>query len=225
MLQHMQGVTVVAILLFGTIQYAGAQQNSQQLLSDGYRRYNVEFCTITYNLTGMFKGTETITFDRYGLREAKQTRTEFTSGSISVKTNTLTIMDGEITYSINLDDKTGTKMSNAIISSLGKAGERDLVKIGDEMMRQMGAKKTGTEVVAGKTCDRWEIAQMKSVSCVWNSIPLKTEVGLTGVKSGNIASKVDDKTKPGDSTFRIPEEIKIQDKGALPIKKPRPKTN
>ncbi len=206
-----------AILIFVSAQNAEAQRSSKQLLDEGYKRYGIEFCTVTYELVGMLKGTETITFDRYGLREAKLTKTTMSAGTITVTTNTLTIMDGEFTYAIDLDKKTGTKTTNTMTSSLAQQyGEKNMEAIGDEMMKRMGGKKTGSETIAGKTCDRWDVAQLKSTSLVWKGIPLKTEVTLTGTKSGTTAVKVDDKTGVTDKMFQIPEGTKMQDKGALP---------
>ncbi|MFN0158784.1 MAG: hypothetical protein ACKVRP_12025 [Bacteroidota bacterium] len=191
------------------------QKTSKQLLAEGYKRYPIPHCTITYELSGQHQGTETIFFDRYGLRETKLTNTEIKAGSMSVKTNTLTIMDGEITYSVDLDKKTGSKITNTLLTTLTqKLDEKDLAKMGETMMKRMGAKKTGTGDVAGKKCDVWEVSSFGTSTWVWNAITLKSETNMAGMKIRNAASKVDESAIP-EEKFALPTDVVFEDKGSV----------
>lgn len=203
------------LLLLSCTTESLTQKTSKQLLGEGYKRYPIDHCTITYDLSGQHTGTETIYFDRYGLREAKLTNTEIKAGNMSVKTNTLTIMDGEITYSVDLDKNTGTKITNTLLTTItAKLDEKDLAKMGETMMKRMGAKRAGTGDVAGKKCDVWEVSSFATKTWVWNAITLKSETKLAGMNILNIARKIDESAVP-EERFALPTKITFEEKGNL----------
>ena len=152
------------------------------------KRNKVKSGIIENKISGMNKGSETIYFDDWGMLEAKYTQTVISMMGFKQKSNTLTLLDGEWTYNIDLDKKTGTKMKTPLMERLAKnAKNKDLTDVGKEMMQQMGGKKTGMEKVLGKLCEVWEIKSMGSKVWVWNGVALKSETNLGGMKMSKVA--------------------------------------
>lgn len=175
-----------------------------------FKRYGIKSGVIEYELTGAQSGKEVVYFDDWGFREAKYTETELSFGGFSQKINSLTIMEGNMIYNIDLSTNTGTKIENSMFEGL--EGE-DMEQIGEKMMEQMGGEKTGTETVLGKECDLWEIKQMGSKTWVWKSIPLKTEVNM-GMQMNIVATSISEESVSAEK-FKIPEGVTFTDAGNL----------
>ncbi len=175
-----------------------------------FKRYGIKSGVIEYEVSGAQSGTETIYFDDWGYREAKYTETELSFGGFSQMTKTLTILEGKTIYTIDLSTNTGTKMENPLFQNVS---DEDLQEIGERMMKQMGGEKTGTEDVLGRTCDVWEIKQMRGKTWIWNSIPLKTEVNM-GMQMNSAAVSIKEGEVQQDK-LKVPEGITFQEGGNL----------
>ena len=176
------------------------------------KRYYIQSGVIEYTVSGAQTGTEVLYFDRWGMREAKYTNTEIKMMGMSQKQNKLTITEDEWITTIDLDRRTGTKMRNTVVKEmLEKSGSKDLAELGENMMKAMKAVKVGSANVAGKTCDVWEIKDLGSTNCVWNWIPLKTQVKMAGVEIVMVAAKVQEGGPVPDSKFAVPAGVKISE--------------
>lgn len=210
---------VLSIMLIGvavpqtTVGETGNQAKgakSEEMKTAGYKRYRIKSGVIEYDMTGTQKGTETLYFDRYGMREAKYTKAVMSVAGMTIKQNTLTILDGEWQYSIDLDKRTGTKTENPYIRHIGEqSGTKDFSDLSERFMTGMGGVKTGSEAVAGKTCDVWEIKKLNTKSWVWNWVPLKTQVGMAGMMITSTATKFEEGASVSDDKFAIPPDVKI----------------
>jgi len=185
---------------------ASSTASSQSLA--GVKRYQIKSGVVEYTLSGTRKGTETIYFDNWGMREAKFTKAEMSMMGFTQKQNTLTLLDGETTYNIDLDTKTGTKMETPMLKELA-ANNKDLTEAGEKMMKSMGGVKIGTEVVLGKTCNVWEIRNMKSKTWVWKGVPLKTQVSMPSMEMTITATKFDEGAAIAADKFKIPSDVTI----------------
>jgi hypothetical protein len=174
----------------------------------GVKRYLIKSGVVEYTLSGTRKGTETIYFDNWGMREAKYTKAEISAMGFTQKQNTLTLLDGEITYSIDLDTKTGTKMETPLLKEIA-ANNKDLTDAGEKMMKGMGAVKIGAEVVLGKTCDVWEIKNMKSKTWVWKGVALKTQTSMPNMEMTITATKFEDSVAIPPDKLKIPSDVTI----------------
>lgn len=182
--------------------------------ADGPKRYpKVKSGIIKYNVTGMNEGTEVVYFDNWGEREARYSNTSINMMGVIRKNNTLTIMtdNGKWIYNIDLDKKTGTKMKNPTFDKLAGKSEKELEDLTEKMLGKMGAKKTGTEKVAGKTCDVWESQSVKTKTCIWNDITLKSEAGIGKMSMNLVATEVKEGVSIPDEKFQIPSDVKIQE--------------
>jgi hypothetical protein len=178
--------------------------------SPKFKRYNIEKGIVEYELSGSRTGKEILYFDNWGMREATFTNAEISISGFSIKENKITILDGEWTYNIDLDKKTGSKIKTPLLEELIKAaGDKDLGEFGEEMLKKMGGKKIGKDEVLGKTCDIWEIQNLNTRSWVWNWITLKTEAKLMGVSVIITATKISPNVSVPEEKFKIPAGITI----------------
>lgn len=178
--------------------------------AQGVRRYKIPSAIISYTLSGTQTGTETLWFDRYGMREAKLTQSAISVAGHVVKTHTLTILDGETTTVADLEQKTATKTPTAMLKNLTQAAKSqggDMTDLGAQMMQQMGGVKTGTGTVAGKPCDIWEMRTLGSKSWVWGGVTLKSETTLAGQTIIIEATSVQENASVPEEKFKLPADI------------------
>ena len=178
------------------------------------KRYYVESAIIKYKISGNTTGTEDVYFDNWGERETKITKsvTETTFFGIKNKQeeNTLNILDGDISYGIDLKKKTGVKTLNAGITTMSAMGNgRSPRTMGKDMLIQMGGKKIGEEEILGKQCEVWKALGTKL--WLWKGIPLKISSNILGIKRTEEAVELKTNIQIDESIFAVPENIKITD--------------
>ena len=171
------------------------------------KRYGVKQACIEYTVSGdMQSGTEVLYFDQWGAREAKYEVKTTAVGPIKTEENKVTFMEGTMMYTVNLKDKTGSKMENPMLK--GFEGQ-DLTEVGEKMMKQMGGKKIGSEKFLGRQADIWEIKQMGTKSWVWKGVPLKSELNMMGMKISIVATKISEEFDK--SKLERPKNIDYKD--------------
>ena len=176
----------------------------------GFKRYQIESGIVQSELSGAQKGSETLYFDRWGMREAKYTNSVLTIAGMTQKSNTLNLIDGDWIYVIDLDKRTGTKTQNPLLKQIAdRAANKDLSELGEKMMRDMGAEKTGTEEVAGKMCDVWEVKNLRTKSWVWKSVTLKVQVNMGAMEMNSTATRFEEGASVPADRFAIPSDVKI----------------
>jgi hypothetical protein len=180
--------------------------------ADEPRRYQIESAAIEYKLSGTQSGKETLSFDRWGMREAKHTQTELRVAGRAIKSHRLTLLDGEWTWNIDLDKKSGIKMPTPVLPEIQKRLEREkksLTELGKEMLVHMGGKKVGEEQVLGKPCEVYEIKSLGTKTWIWQGVTLKTRVDFAGQKMLTEAVRIDDATPVPADKFAIPADVKV----------------
>ncbi len=178
------------------------------------KRYYVESGIIKYKISGNTKGTEEIYFDKWGEREARiikaVTETSFFGIKNKQEENTLNILDGDISYGIDLKNKTGVKMLNAGVTTMSEMGNGKSPRtMGKEMLKQMGGKKIGEEEILGKNCEIWKALGTKI--WFWKGVPLKISSKMLGIERVTEAVEIKTNVKIDESKFKVPEGIKITD--------------
>jgi len=190
----------------------------------GPRRYLVKSGIIQYQYSGMQTGTETLYFDDYGMKEAKFTDATMKMMGVEQKRQELSILDGDNQYTIDLTKKTGIKMKNPFLSqALTDSDDEAIIKLGEKMMAEEGGKKIGTETVAGKECDVWEIKKMNAKTWVWKALPLKFEMNGMGMKLGMVATSIQENVDIPAEKLAVPEGIKITEQQAPDVSQMMPK--
>lgn len=149
-------------------------------------------------------------FDEYGAKEC----VEVTASMFGQKAHNLNINKDGYAYSIDMVKKIGTKIKIPTDAAL------NFNDLGKGIAKEMNIKKTGTETVLGKTCDKYTIdykkQQMKGYYLVWNGIALKTELTVMGMKTLVEVTKIDENAAVPADKFEIPKGIKIQDMPNMP---------
>lgn len=182
--------------------------NSTNADSSYDKRYKIKSAMVEYALSGSQTGTETLYFDDWGKREARYTQTQISMMGFTQKTNRLGLLEGDWMTNIDLDKKTGTKMKNPMMDAASARYNKDLAAAGEDMLKKMGGKKIGTETIAGKLCDVWEVADLGSKTWVWKGVPLKTQARMMGMEITTVATKVQEGGVPQDK-FKVPAGITL----------------
>jgi hypothetical protein len=180
-----------------------------------FKRYQFKSGKVVYKSSGTMVGTETMYFDNYGMLEVKNTKVVMELMGTKQETDTKVLMTGNVIYSIDNNTGNANKMINPLASMFPEGG--DLEKIGDELMKNMGGKKIGSETITGKDCEIWVIEKMMSKVWVWESIPMKTVVNMMGMNLTQVATSVEVDIDVSAEEFKIPKGIKIQDLGNIDI--------
>jgi len=176
------------------------------------KRYGVKSGIIEYDLSGVQEGTKTLYFDDWGMRQAEYTRSVISVSGYTKAVNLVTIIDGEYQYTINLDQKTGTKTRNPIIKEMETLKyEKGFNEFGEQMILKMGAEKVGSENFLGKNCDVYEIKKSNTKLWVWNWITLKSEVKSRAFDISTVATKIETDVPIPSSKFAVPEKIVLNE--------------
>ena len=145
---------------------------------------------------------QTLTFDDYGAKEA----TDVEMDMMGVKMHTVTITKDGFIYTLDLEKKTGTKIS-------GKSPDIDFENLSEEMVKDMNLKKEGTEEYLGKTCEKMSIdytkMKMKGTFLVYKGVALKSETDMGTMKVNLIGERFEENPSIPASKFEIPADIKI----------------
>ena len=172
------------------------------------KRYAIKYGIIQYNLSGSQKGTKTLYFDNWGLKQAEYTNSEISVAGFSKKTNLLNLIDGDYSYTIDLDKNTGTKIKNPILKELRELEEQQSFnEFGEQLLLKSGAVKTGEESFLNRDCDVYEIKAAGTKLWVWNWITLKSESKLGGVTINSNATSVNENSQIPADKFSIPENV------------------
>lgn len=199
----------LAVVMGSSILAAGANQ---------MKLYEVESGKITYEIKGSGSimgskmesiGKKRVIFDENGAKnlteENKIEKQTIMGQKQTTKSHTMTYMKNGMTYHVNFDNKRIMRMGNM---GLGMAmlmgGEQNMKQAGEDMMKQMGGKKTGTDKVLGYTCDVWNI--MGSVNqCMYKGVPLKVETNVMGLKTTEVATQAEFDISLSNDDFKLPD--------------------
>jgi hypothetical protein len=206
-------VIIILTLLFTSFYIINAY-SQEKTTSSNLKKYNIKSGIIEYSMKGITTGKETIYFDDWGDKEATYSESETKMMGMTSKTKTLTIIDGEWVYNIDMDKETGVRAKNMMYennkNNNDKEGQnQNLKSSNDQMMKDMGGEKIGQEMILGKMCDIWEIKKMGTKTWVWNGISLKNSTNIAGFKMDLIATKLLENAKVPANKFRVPDDVKI----------------
>ena len=186
--------------------------------ADKMKRYEIKSGKVMYdistsgNVMGMvqieMKGTKKVTFDDYGLKhlveEDKVTKEVAMGQAKEDKSHTTQYMNDDFIYSVDFKKKKIMRIKNPAMEMMKMFGdEKSMKKTGEEMMKSMGGKKTGTDKVLGYTCEVWDMMGVKQ--CIYKGIPLRVESNIMGMKNMEIATKADFDISIHKDDFKLPD--------------------
>lgn len=175
-------------------------------------KYAIKSGIITYDTEAMgMKMPTTLYFDDYGNKECQEVKMEMEMMGTKVTTHNMTItMDGYV-YTLDLTNKTGTKMK-AIGTASSMTGV-DFSNLSEQYLQSMKMSKEGSESICGKTCDVFKMdnekMSMKGTFAIYNSIPMRTNMEAMGMPVTMLATKFEENVSIPTDKFTIPTDFKI----------------
>ncbi len=190
---------------------------SSMVLANQMKLYDVKSGKIEYEIKGSGEimgqkmqtvGKKRVIFDEYGaknLTEENKIDKQTIMGQKKVtKTHTMTYMKESMAYHVDFKAKRIMRMGNmAAGMAMLMGGGKDMKQTGEEMMKKMGGKKTGTDKVLGYTCDVWEM--MGTKQCMYKGIPLRVETDMMGIKNTETATKAEFDLSLSSDDFKMPD--------------------
>ncbi len=173
------------------------------------KRYDVESAIVEYRMSGggnmlgfstKIEGKRKLMFKDWGNLELDEENISSTVMGGVEKTHELTEIKGDTVYSVDFENKVIYK--SKISDYLSEKKDKDVSKIGKEMLKKMGAKKIGKDKVLGYECEVWEI--MGSKMCIYKGIVLKSEGNIMGMKHKSEAVRAEFNVKIDDKEFKLP---------------------
>ncbi len=210
-------VQVIGLALL--ISFSSCKQGSNTGGKNG-GPYGVKSGIITYkpmNMMGM-SITQTIYFDDYGNREARELVTQGNMMGKEIKSHVIDIRDGltNIHYELeNIVDGQNVAKKEAYKQEIPieMLEQQNFTNLSDEMKKKMKYKEEGTETVAGLKGTKYSMAPDSANPTVmatgvhYKNIPLKISMG--GIEI--IADKVDFDAKVPAEKFKVPEGYTVVD--------------
>jgi len=185
-------------------------------------RYGIKSGIVTYKMVVMGMPTEIVTyFDQYGDVEATISKVVAKVMGMSVETESKTITKDGYVYSIDMEEKTGTKVK---LSDDFDYRSFDLRKLDGEMKQQFenALAHAKTETFLGKTC---KVIEMKdgnvgtdSKIWLWKNIPLRYSINSAQGKIEMQASSVEEKAVDSHF-FEVPSDISFREVGPDDLEK------
>ncbi len=171
-----------------------------------FKRYpELKSAIIKYNVSGMDTGTEVVYIDDWGRREAIYRQVTTMMMGIKIERNYMTLItdNGKWIYNVDLNTRTAVKMNNAKYKALAGNSSTNMGEV-------IGARKIGTEEVAGRVCEVWKKGYPYSMAWIWKGIALKKDrdVAETGVLA--VATEVQENISIPEDKFTIPSDVKVK---------------
>ncbi len=192
----MKKLLIIAALLSFCIG-AGAQE----------KIYEVKSGKVTMEMEMMGQAmVQDIYFDDYGAKQV--TVSNFQGQKMRVL-----VIDGS-NVMVNDDDKSAVRMP---AMGMGSENRINWLNLDEKTIKKNKIKEAGEEVVAGKTCKKYEYKVMmmgqpiSATAWVYKGITLKTSTKTDFGDMGQTATKIEEDIKVDPAMFTIPEGVKIQD--------------
>ena len=192
----MKKLLIIAALLSFCIG-AGAQE----------KIYEVKSGKVTMEMEMMGQAmVQDIYFDDYGAKQV--TVSNFQGQKMRVL-----VIDGS-NVMVNDADKSAVRMP---AMGMGSENRINWLNLDEKTIKKNKIKEAGEEVVAGKTCKKYEYKVMmmgqpiSATAWVYKGITLKTSTKTDFGDMGQTATKIEEDIKVDPEMFTIPEGVKIQD--------------
>ena len=192
----MKKLLIIAALLSFCIG-AGAQE----------KIYEVKSGKVTMEMDMMGQTmVQDIYFDDYGAKQV--TVSNFQGQKMRVL-----VIDGS-NVMVNDADKSAVRMP---AMGMGSENRINWLNLDEKTIKKNKIKEAGEEVVAGKTCKKYEYKVMmmgqpiSATAWVYKGITLKTSTKTDFGDMGQTATKIEEDIKVDPAMFTIPEGVKIQD--------------
>ena len=207
-------LTSIALLTFASSVALRADSGPRELASG-----LIEYELSTTGMGTTMTGTKTEWFADHGRRtatlEKKTTKTDVFGQKSTERTEELSIVDGDTVYTIDLVNKTGTKMDMAAMKALGAAMAGKMMADGNlpknlrEFVEKNGGKWLPAETFLGRKCDVYELMGVRSWA--YKGQILRMEASIAGVVTKEVAKTFEENSSIPASRFEVPTGIKFEE--------------
>ena len=213
----MKNLYIVGIVVIGLLMVAcgggkqGGSTSSPNNEERSFKTMVVEFQSKTAIMGMKVNVTETQWIDQKNNKEATLTVTETTGLGMNKKEETLAIKNGDLSYSIDLVAKTGTKsnskeiqeMALAMGAAMAMSKNLDFNSL-KEFVEKNGGKMNPNETFLGKDCMSYDMMGMKFLQ--YRGVVVKTTAGELVSRE---AVKIDEDVSIPSERFEVPSGITI----------------
>jgi hypothetical protein len=168
------------------------------------KRYTIKSGVVDYSISssGTVKGTGhgKLLFKDYGNLEISSQSLETTMMGMTDTTRDLNKFENGTIYSVDFEEQVIVEINP---EAMQQFQGQDMSQMGLDMLKAMGAEKSGTEKILGYSCDLWTA---KGASfCLYQGVPLKTVIKTMGMTQTSIATSARFKVSLSDSDFALPD--------------------
>jgi hypothetical protein len=151
-------------------------RTADELVAAGYKRYGIEKGAFIFRIDGAVNGTEHVFFDHWGWREAKYTRTTTEVQNLYEETNEVQYLDGGRRYVYSPQTKKAQYFdSDQVEAMAARYKTKDMVLVGNEMLKNMGMVPAGKAKVGELECDVWAKSSPKIRLYMWQGLTMAEE--------------------------------------------------
>jgi hypothetical protein len=177
------------------------------LLADT-KRYQVKSGIVEYQISGggnimginsETKGESKLIFKDWGNLELHDEKSSTTTLGHTETNHNITKIDHAKFYSVDFEKRVIIEHSPELLKQMS---DKDMTKMGKEMMESMGGKKIGNEKLLGYNCEIWEMMDTKT--WIYKGIPLKSEANIMGMKHLQVATKAKFNISISNKEFKLP---------------------
>jgi hypothetical protein len=179
----------------------------------GEKRYLIKSAMIMRSESNsMMKGDKITTtwFDDYGAVEVTESESKLEVMGQKIEEKTWSMMNGSILYTCKLGEKKGSKID---LSKTFDTKNIDWSKMSDDLMKQYGIKKDGTEEFLGRTCERYvmEKGPMGATASylVWKNIMMYNETKSTGITLVTRVTQIDENASIPAGKLELPKDVEF----------------
>ena len=190
---------------------SGDVTGGDEAAAEGLRRYQIESAVVTYELTGTPRGTEVLSFDRYGAREVSVNEHVMETGGQSIEMNSSVITEGPWITNVDRKEKRALRFKNPLYDDLlAAAAGKDPAEVGESLMQAMGGQQVGDEEILGRPCVVWELPQVGK-AWIWKGLVLKAEPKSGMVDSVKVAVSIEEGAEISDALFEVPADYDLSE--------------
>ncbi len=169
-----------------------AARSAAEMVAAGFKRYGIEKGALIFRIDGAVNGTEHIYFDHWGWREAKYTKTKTELGTFNEETDEVQYLEGERRYQyFPKTNKASYFDSRQIMAMAEKYQTKDMVVVGNEMLKNMGAVPDGKAKVGEIECDVWVIERNRIRLYMWQGLTMAEESYVNNIPIGRRCLQVE----------------------------------
>lgn len=188
-----------------------ASENAAESADVPQNRYSLGSAIVTTTMElpgGMGSNVTVLYFKDHGKKEMRENITSVKMAGQEMNTTSRIIIKDGYMYTWVVGQPAGNKVK---LQDKFDPNKLDYKKLSKEMMDKFKMRKEGTSTVLGKTCDvfSFEAEGMKGKSHIWENIPMKTEMAVSGKTLTAEVTKLEADADIADSEFELPAGVEF----------------